>query len=318
MSTSNSSDRPSSPVHYRLYQRFYKDDNALMDRSASNHWRSCARQFQIKAIGQNEFELFGYGFGVSDKANIVNRFFGWMGNQIHSILLKSPTLNEDIQIARVVVKRLGLWFSQDAFRQVCTLNLLSKYLADDNRPERILVIGDGHGILSALLHTKYPNTKIYLVDLGSVLFFQAYNHNRAFPGEKQCLTDESEGTENSETFSYCPADSLNTLPNVDFDLAINVASMQEMDSNVVDAYFSLLRQHNTRLFYCCNRLEIDLGGGEISRFLDYPWLPDDEHLIDEPCPWHQWFFGKSKSPNAFFTVFQSLLCTYMMGSIIIG
>jgi hypothetical protein len=213
-------------------------------------------------------------------------------------LQRSLNLRRDIAGASDVIARMGLAFSQDAFRQVCTFNLLTKYFTLD-QPDRILVIGDGHGILSALLHQRYPAAQIFLVDLGSVLFFQAYHLHKAYTDASQALTFED--LNGNATFRFCPADRLESLPPVQFSLAINVASMQEMDPAMTANYFQLMRRHNTKLFYCCNRLEKRLVGGEIARFMDYPWLSTDEHLVDELCPWHQWFFGRGDSPHA--TVF---------------
>ena len=287
-------------AYYRLYERFYKDGKALLDRSASGHWRECARHFKITDCGRDDLQAVGYGFGSSDSIRYSDRLFALAGNGIRMAGLKVPGLTKRVRDAKTVVRRMGLWFSQDAFRQVCTLTLIEKQLAPMATPKRILIIGDGPGILSALLHASYPSAEIFLIDLGSVLFFQAYNHHRGFPDERKAITDESTIRDGFIAFNYCPADRLSTLPNCDFDLAVNVASMQEMDKAVTADYFALMRRHNTKLFYCCNRLEKHLVGGEISRFMDYPWSPADEHLIDEPCPWHQWYFGIGRSPNVTF------------------
>ena len=297
MSKQNKAGYLPNRVYYQLYMRFYSNGNVVMDTSASSHWQECARHFEVFPNGENNFKLAGYGFGSSGSSSLPARVFDWVGNMLHLAYLGLPGLRNDIREAKGVVQRMGLAFSQDAFRQVCTLNLLVRQMQTSKAPDRILIIGDGHGILSALLHTQYPDARIFLADLGSVLFFQAYHLGKAFQDAPQALTDEYVDGHDSAVFNFCPADRLDTLPSDELDLAINVASMQEMDSDVTARYFTLLRQHNTRLFYCCNRLEKRLGGGEITRFMDYPWSPADEHLIDGPCPWHQWFFGLGSSPH---------------------
>lgn len=291
-------------VYSRLYERFYSNENAVMGTLASAHWQECARHFEVRSTGEDRFELAGYGFGSSGSGNLLTRMFAWVGNMLHLSHLGLAGLRQDVRDAKVVVQRMGLSFSQDAFRQVCTLNLLVRQMQAQatQAPDRILIIGDGHGILSALLHARYPNARIFLVDLGPVLFFQAYHLQKAFPDILQALTDENRYGHGGSgaVFNFCPADRLDTLPQGKFDLAINVASMQEMDSAVTARYFALLREHNTRLFYCCNRLEKSLVGGEITRYMAYPWEPDDEHLVDESCPWHQWFLGLGASPHVLF------------------
>jgi hypothetical protein len=297
MSSQNRPPYRSNTVYNRLYQRFYSNGNAVIDSSASSHWQECARHFEVRSIDEDHFDLAGYGFGLSGSWSFPARVISWAGNTLHMAYLGLPGLRQNVRGAKGVVQRMGLVFSQDAFRQVCTLNLLVRQMQTTQNPERILIIGDGHGILSALLHTCYPSARIFLADLGSVLFFQSYHLHKAFPDAQQILTDEDTDGNDSAVFNFCPADRLDTLPQERLDLAINVASMQEMDPSVISRYFTLLRQHNTQLFYCCNRLDKRLGGGEIARFMDYPWSPADEHLTDGPCPWHQWFFGFGSSPH---------------------
>jgi hypothetical protein len=101
-------------------------------------------------------------------------------------------------------------------------------------------------------------------------------------------------------YNFCSVDDLNSLDGIEFDLAINIASMQEMDMKIINGYFDLLRKAKTNAFYCCNRLEKRMPGGEISRFMEYPWLASDKILVDEPCPWHQWLLGSASTPNVKF------------------
>jgi hypothetical protein len=100
-------------------------------------------------------------------------------------------------------------------------------------------------------------------------------------------------------FTYCPAEKLEYLTGLKFDLAVNVASMQEMDPTIVSAYFSFLRKHleGARWFYCCNREKKVLPDGEISAFMEYPWMEEDEVELDGPCPWHQYFLSKWPARN---------------------
>jgi hypothetical protein len=46
-------------------------------------------------------------------------------------------------------------------------------------------------------------------------------------------------------------------------------------------------------FYCCNRLEKTLPDGTITRFRNYPWKDDDKIIVDELCPWHQYYYSAS-------------------------
>jgi len=75
-------------------------------------------------------------------------------------------------------------------------------------------------------------------------------------------------------------------------LAVNIASMQEMNSSVIAEYFRVLRSTPGPLaFYCCNREEKMLPDGTIIRFKDYPWNADDIIADDELCPWNQHYYS---------------------------
>ncbi len=285
-------------VFLRLHQRFYNDGKVVFDKSASVYWRDASRRFTVRDRGNEEFQLAGFAFGESGSNRLRNHLFSWAGNTIHLSYLKMAGLRQDVSEAKAVVSSMGLVFSQDAFRQVCVLNFLVRAMQNKVPPRLIMIIGDGHGILSALLHARFPEARIMMIDLGSVLFFQSYHLHKAFPDASQVIADEAPAGDES-TFTFCPADRLEALPKGNIDLAVNVASMQEMDPAITARYFDLLRQRATGLFYCCNRLEKHIGKN-IIRFMEFPWLKKDVHLVDESCPWHQWFFGLGSSPNVRF------------------
>ena len=288
-------------VAARLYARYYREGAASVD-GASSHWQALSRQFKVIVDSAGTIQtLVGSGFGESDRASSASRILSAIGNFVHLHMIRAPGLRTEIPLAKGVVREMGLYFSQDAFRQACTDWFLGVAIKRGTTPHflpnTILVIGDGHGILSALLHRRFPRARILLVDLGAILLFQAAYLAKAFPSATHALTDEDSAGACEAGFSYCPADQIESLPDGNVDLAVNVASMQEMTPAVVAAYFRLLRERRTKMFYCCNRLEKRLPGGELLRFMDYPWSPADSHLIDEACPWHQWFFGRSRTPH---------------------
>jgi len=128
-------------------------------------------------------------------------------------------------------------------------------------------------------------------------FFQAYYLGQAFANKKHVLLGKTKEENNENGFFYCPAERLQDFPLEEIDLAINVASMQEMTIGVVNNYFRMMRERKTKLFYCCNRLEKTLPDGQVTRFKEYGWKNDDIHLIDEKCPWHQYFAGRGTSEN---------------------
>jgi SAM-dependent methyltransferase len=170
----------------------------------------------------------------------------------------------------------------------------------------VLIVGDGHGILAALIKDRWPESTVTLVDLGRTLLFQTVNCQRAYPTRRHALvrSGRSESASGMDAdFVYCPADRLEDLHDQPFDLAVNIASMQEMTPEVVASYFSFLRRRlaPSNLFYCCNRERKVLPGGEVSALAHYPWREGDRTLIDAPCPWHQYFVtpGRKRLPVPF-------------------
>ena len=70
--------------------------------------------------------------------------------------------------------------------------------------------------------------------------------------------------------------------------------MGEMNPPVVAAYFDDMRaiaHERDVLFYCCNRQEKKLPDGVVTRFADYPWRAEDQIMVDELCPWTQFYYS---------------------------
>ena len=83
------------------------------------------------------------------------------------------------------------------------------------------------------------------------------------------------------------------LKDCPIDLAINIASMQEMNPqyvrNYLDDLYAVAATRDVD-FYCCNREEKTLPDGTVTKFKDYPWNSLDSIQIDELCPWHQEYY----------------------------
>lgn len=287
------------PISLKLYNRFYrKNETEKNHTQSSSHWKNFSQKFKVDVDeAGNVNEIKGYGFGGSGNTGVLSNLVASFGNFLIRSGLSYPNLGAVISNSQKMVRKMGLSFSQDAFRQACVAGFLKTHLEKQTVVvKNILLIGDGHGILSALMSELFPDAKIFLIDLGQTLFFQSYYLGNTFPEKKHTLIgEEYEKAENG--FFYCPAEDLSLFPVENFDLAINVASMQEMTMNVVDQYFQLLRERKTKFFYCCNRLEKKLPDGEIIRFMNYPWNTEDIQLVDEKCPWHQFFIGRSSAEN---------------------
>jgi hypothetical protein len=173
-------------------------------------------------------------------------------------------------------RSMGLAFTQDSVRQLCTLALLRPLLSDR---ARVLIIGDGFGVLAALLASQYPTATLHLVDISP-----------AFDEQRSRLSQAFARNEDGTRFTFTHAGDLSAQRFGDrrYDVAVNVASMQEMNPSEVARYFDFMRGRVTH-FYCCNRERKTFPDGTVSAFDEYPWSDRDEVLLDEPCPWHQWY-----------------------------
>jgi putative sugar O-methyltransferase len=271
-----------------IYKKFYTDDGiTLDDKNASSHWDLHLKNVKVIESSEGQLRLNSSGFGenTSRKAHIA--LLTLLAVSINLLILKDKVrLIKNLFFGLRVVRSMGLIFSQDCFRQVCTFTFLQSNFFKKERVKRVLIIGDGFGVLSAMIHAAYPDSKIYLVDLGAVLFFQAHHLGNAYPQSSYRLMDDGGGLECD--FNFVSAGYANLLPS-GIDLGINIASMQEMAPSIINNYFDLMRKIKVRYFYCCNRVEKNLPGGELVKFKNYGWSDHDVVLIDEICPWHKWY-----------------------------
>lgn len=278
-------------VEQSLFARFYAGDDASS--GMSSHWREFSSRFSATVGEDGRLELSGYGFGDCRWQNARHRLFDTLTRWTHlRHLPHRAALDDRYQSAARVVRAMSLDPTFDVFRQVCTADLIVRALGS-HVPSRILMVGDGYGVLGTLLKIQYPKAQVVFVDLGKTLLFQAHHVGRALPHVQQSLIAPSTETWPETGVVFCPADHAARIGDVAADVAINVASMQEMTPDTIAAYFAVLRRSlgTSGLFYCCNRERKVLPGGEVAEFLAYPWRETDDILLDEPCPWHQYYLA---------------------------
>lgn len=266
----------------------------------SSHWRAYAPKSTV-TVGEDGVprDAVGVGFGDMNVRRPANALFTSVAAVLHG--MSHPARRRvlpAIAATRQASARAGLVFNQDALRQALTFALLREHL-EREQVRRIMMIGDGYGLLGAVLAAWRPSAQVIFVDLGRSLLFQVMTCGRVFPSATHALvgTNDDDAVVRSR-FVYCPADKVAGLKLEPVDLAINIASMQEMTAETIDGYFTLLRKAPTRWFYCCNRDRKVMPGGEVAEFARYPWHEDDVHVVDGPCPWHQWFVAPRRAAGA--------------------
>jgi hypothetical protein len=258
---------------------------------ASSHWRLLHRQTvaRVTEAGE-EIELQGAGFGhfrchpLQRPLEALTILFNLRAASNRGEARRAIRVLRELFRRQAPELRLQLNF--DAVRQALSWAALEPYLASRG-PLTWCVIGDGYGIFSGLIKAIQPNSTIHLIDLPKTLVFQAVYLQMMHPEASHALGAGPASLD----FVYHPAPELPELRG-GIDVFVNIASMQEMGPSEVRRYFDFIRRAGApgHLFYCCNRVEKHLPGGEVSRFDDYPWSSGDEVLFDEICPWMKYFF----------------------------
>lgn len=294
---------PNQDLIRHLVSTYYRDSPSSQESAfISSHWKHYSSLFNCEVDGDgNLISLSGVGFGTCKWGGLLHRVLDSACTFSHLVHLSSrKSILQLMPIATRLCSSMGLNLTFDVFRQVCVLSFLKGKIPATiyNKHISILVIGDGFGMLSSLLKAVFPNSTIVMVDIGKVLMFQAYYCQKAHP---KCIhrLAGTFGESAQSDFIYCPAEHLDSLDDLVFDLAVNVASMQEMNMLTITKYFAFLRSHlhEVNLFYCCNREFKKMPGGEVTEFDKYPWKNEDWYLVDGYCPWHQYFFSSTKAVN---------------------
>ena len=278
-----------------LYSEYYLKDSTP-EQLVSSYWKHYQEQVKIEAESGNIRPLKEAMLGDLINKSVVSQVFEWLTVGGYLIQLRNrKEITRLIKPSFSLTKRMGLAFNYACFRQICSLALIRDTMRVEGKLKAV-IIGDGYGFLGSLIKEIYPDSSIVLVDLGRVLLWQAYYCAKAHPGRSHYLVTNSQELNEDKLehdFTYCPAEHLKMVDSLSFDLAINIDSMQEMNRETIELYFNYLRRHlvSENLFYCCNREQKRMPGGEVSEFLNYPWSDKDVHLVDEYCPWHRYFLS---------------------------
>ncbi len=276
-----------------LYSRYYTDEMASgFDPHVSSHWAAYSNEFDVRVQNGEIKSLVGIGFGDLASRGLVRSALSWLCYVTY--LVRLPYRLSFLRLlprALEVCREMGAAFTFDCFKQVYALSLVLRHLEHDT-PRRFLMIGDGYGFLSALVKRVCPSARVLLVDIGKTLLFQAHTCQTDHPTSTHLDVHAGEDAD----FIYCAAEDLELL-DYRIDVAINIASMQEMDPSAIRRYFRFLRSQLTarNLFYCCNREQKTLPGGEEVVYADYGWADEDIHYVDELCPWYRYFFARGRA-----------------------
>ncbi len=121
----------------------------------------------------------------------------------------------------------------------------------------LLEVGGGYGCLAYQLKRILDNTTYFVVDLPETLLFSASYLSLALPDKRIYLYDSSfpkllSAELSDYDFILLPNYALSYLTGIKFDLALNIASFQEMTRDQLIEYLDFIRAHS-RLLYSMNQ-----------------------------------------------------------------
>ena len=141
--------------------------------------------------------------------------------------------------------------------------------------------------MASLFHHHF-NSKLFLVDLPKTFLFSFTFLAQSCPATKIALpnevTDQNFDPKSYDIIMLTPQQT-SLIKDQKIDLALNVHSMQEMNTEAIGSYFDLLDRilKPKGYFFCANSAEKIIDGKAL-RFLDYPWRSHNSTVIFEPDP----------------------------------
>jgi len=274
------------------------ETDPLPEAYTSSYWKEFGSQIVVARRGES-LDLRGAQIGAVYVRNPALRTLEWVGRASHRRFTRSlPHYPRVWRAVKRLAGDLSFGLTYDVWKPGVILSILLQHWEQQRlAPRTFAVIGDGYGFLSALIYRYLPGVRIYCVDLPKTLMFQATTHQRAHPQASLSLLSAQTADRSADVTLVIPQEVERVGEAID--CAINIASMQEMNAFTIAAYFTFLRRRSRTQsrFYCVNRLEKRLPGGEVARFHDYPWQADDQLFLDAACPFYHHFVSAKTLPQ---------------------
>ena len=181
--------------------------------------------------------------------------------------------------------------SADFVRIARSVKILAQKL-DSDAFAKVVIIGDGFGTTGQIIKEIFPKSSITFINLGRALVFDAAFTHCAFPNTSHLFLKESFQDQSTADFNYIEAEELEKI-SCDGTLFINIASMQEMNQEVIMRYLELIRSQKGRTyFYCANRESKILPDGREIKFSEYGWSETDVVYFNSSPVWLQWILTR--------------------------
>jgi hypothetical protein len=263
---------------------------------ASSHWQRYGADTEAR-LRDGRLALRAVGFDGLYPKGPLGGALSWLERRSYRrVTARLASYPRVWAAARRLADDLKVGADFSVFKSAAALSVLADHWDSHGlSPRSFVLIGDGNGFLGALIRRWIPEAVIYAIDLPKMLVFQASLHRAADPPAR--MSAGYRGGEDARIWLLSPSEA-GLVPGP-VDCAINMASMQEMTPASIGRYFSLLRGRSgpRSRFYCVNRREKTLPGGETIEFAKYPWQDNDEVFVDGPCPYYTHRMSLYPSPH---------------------
>jgi len=290
------------------------------DPGESSHWKKYHSSFEFNGSSFNGLQGFG---GLRKPRKGLFRAFETFLQLKYRKISEGDNFFYLDKMAATIALAQDRNYDLDFLRQTLTISFLRNRIPKLAKGmSTVCVIGDGFGSMTSLLLASNSASRIILVNLTKTLlvdlwYLKLWLGDDLFDRTVCLVTSREELKSALKKPIDCSANTCQIIAiraiNHDLirycsvELAINIASMQEMNPSAISQYFTDLRMSttiNSLYFYCCNRQEKYLPDGTVTKFSDYPWSVHDQFLVDELCPWHQEYY-RFKPP--FFKPYDGLI-----------
>ena len=169
-------------------------------------------------------------------------------------VFESPYINPENRVPTDTVQRP---VNPNFLRSASECDVIRKFAEQEGiETNTFLELGAGVGITARCAHLMLNPKKYYITDLPETLCFSFCHLNMCFPEKKHLwiTCDADINKIDDYDIIYVPTMFMEKIPNKDFDIFINTASLGEMKNEVIRYWMDFIQNKaNIKLLYTLNR-----------------------------------------------------------------
>lgn len=207
--------------------------------------------------------------------------------------VKEPSLGNPMTIMYK-----GKTITQDLCNTVMEVNTIMKATKfDSKKTTRIAELGAGHGRVGNILLQTLENVQVVIIDIPPALYVSQWYLTNLYPDKPAFkYRDFSNYSEIKEEFerssiAFLSPPQIEYLPDVIFDLFINISSLQEMTSAQIEMWFNHIDRVCKGWFYTKQFVESRNPFDEVTiRQFQYPVKSTWQEIFNQTCLVQKEFF----------------------------